>query len=305
MKKRKMKDNCYIIEKEISEGVKGSKRVFITLLLTIGICLLEFIGGIISGSNALIADAGHMLTDSASLFVCYFAALIAMRKADLRKTYGYFRIEILASMINGTLLIVLALFVIISAIRRYFEPIEVDGKIMLIVSIAGLVANIAGIYILREHTHNLNIRGAFLHIIGDTLSSLGVISGSIIIILTGFNLIDSILGIIIGLFIFYNAIRLIKDATDILMESVPHELKIEDIINELKSDIKGVKDIHDIHIWSISSGIYVLSAHIVTDVNTLTESDEIINKVKSLMNTKYNIAHTTIQIESTGFKRCE
>jgi len=300
-----MKDNCYIIEKEISEGVKGSKRVFITLLLTIGICLLEFIGGIISGSNALIADAGHMLTDSASLFVCYFAALIAMRKADLRKTYGYFRIEILASMINGTLLIVLALFVIISAIRRYFEPIEVDGKIMLIVSIAGLVANIAGIYILREHTHNLNIRGAFLHIIGDTLSSLGVISGSIIIILTGFNLIDSILGIIIGLFIFYNAIRLIKDATDILMESVPHELKIEDIINELKSDIKGVKDIHDIHIWSISSGIYVLSAHIVTDVNTLTESDEIINKVKSLMNTKYNIAHTTIQIESTGFKRCE
>ncbi len=300
-----MKQNCYIIENEISASKKHSKRVLWTLIVTIFICLLEFAGGIISGSNALIADAGHMLADSASLFVCYFASLIALRRTDSNKTFGYFRIEILASLINGTLLMLLAAFVIFSAVRRYLEPVDIDGRIMLVVSVTGLLANILGILLLKGHTSNLNIRGAFLHIIGDTLSSVGVIAGSVIIIFTGFNIIDSVLSIIIGFFIFYNAIRLIKDASDILMESVPSGVRINEITESIVTDVKGVKDIHDVHIWSISSGIYIFTAHIVTDAESLEVTDSIISEISQLLMTKYNILHVTLQIESSGFKRCK
>ncbi|MCX7958488.1 MAG: cation diffusion facilitator family transporter, partial [Deltaproteobacteria bacterium] len=271
-----MKHNCYIIENEISVSKKGSRRILLTLLVTVVICLIEFAGGIISGSNALIADAGHMLADSASLFVCYFASLITLRRSDSNKTFGYFRAEILASLINGTLLISLAVFVIFSAIRRYFEPVGINGTLMLIVSSVGLIANIAGILLLKGLEANLNIKGALLHIIGDTLSSAGVVVGSVIIILTGYLLIDSVLSIIIGFVILYNAMKLIKDASDILMESVPHGVKMDEIKKDIEKGIEGVNDIHDIHIWSISSQIYIFTAHIVTDKDSLADTDRIL-----------------------------
>jgi cobalt-zinc-cadmium efflux system protein len=261
------------------------------------------VGGFISRSNALIADAGHMLTDSASLFICYFASLIARRSADSEKTFGYFRIEILAALINGTLLILLAVFVIYNAIKRYFVTVEIDGVMMLIVSVFGLIANVGGILLLKRHTHNLNIKGALLHIIGDTLSSLGVVVGSIIIIYSGYFIIDAILSSIIGVLILINAVRLIRDATNILLEAVPSNLNISDIVSDIKINIAEIKDIHDLHIWSISSGIYIFSAHIVADVKSIEECDEIISKVTALMREKYNILHTTVQIESVSYQR--
>lgn len=299
-----MRHNCYIIDQETSNNKRGSRRVLLTLVVTMCICLFEFFGGIISGSNALIADAAHMLADSASLFICYFAALIAGRRADASKTYGYFRIEILSSLINGTLLVILAVFVIYSAIRRFFIPFEIEGKIMFIVSTIGLVANLAGILLLRQETRNLNIKGAFLHIIGDTLSSLAVIAGSLIIIYTGFRIIDSLLSIIIGLIILYNATNLIKEATGILMESVPSGFALDEIREDIKESVEGIKEIHDVHIWSISSGIYIFTAHIVVDSVNISASDRIIKRVSDLLREKYNILHTTIQIESEGYSGC-
>ncbi|MGC8927587.1 MAG: cation diffusion facilitator family transporter [Myxococcota bacterium] len=298
-----MKYNCYIIEDEISKNSRGSKNLLLTLMLTLFICMVEFIGGFISRSNALIADAGHMLTDSASLFVCYFASLVARRKADSEKTYGYYRIEILASLINGTLLIILAIFVIYNALRRYFSPVDIDGGIMLVVSLSGLIANLVGILLLKGDTHNLNIKSALLHIIGDTLSSIGVIAGSLIIIYTGYYIVDAIVSTIIGFVIFINAVRLIRDATNILLEAVPSTLKVKDIMNDIKSSISEIKDIHDVHIWSISSGIFIFSIHIVTEVKTIEETDTIIKRISSLMREKYNILHTTVQVESANFER--
>lgn len=296
---------CYIIENEISGSKRGTKRVLWTLILTIGICLLEFLGGVISKSNALIADAGHMLTDSVSLFVCYFASLLALKRTNSNKTFGYLRIEILASLINGTLLMILAIFVIISAIKRYFEPVEINGNVMFFVSSIGLITNVIAFFLLKGQESNLNIKGALMHIIGDTLSSIGVLGGSAIIIFTGFNLIDSILGLIIGSVVFYNAIRLVKDATDILLESVPSGFDADQILDDIKNNVNGVLNIHDVHIWSISSNIYVFTAHIVTDVESTSASDEIVKEITMLLKKKYNIVHTTLQIESKNLRLCQ
>ncbi len=299
-----MNYNCNIINNEIIKNRSGERRVFLVLIITLMICLLEFIGGIIAGSFALIADAGHMLTDSASLFICYFAALIARRDADSKKTYGYFRVEILAALINGTLLIMLSLFVFYNGIKRFFVPFEINGNIMFLVSVVGLIANFIGIILLKGHFHNLNIKGALLHIIGDTLSSVGIVLGSILIIFFNLNVVDALLSILIGAIIFYNALRLVKDAIDVLMEAAPSHIDIDSIINEIKSNVGNVRDVHDIHIWSISSGIYILSLHIVSDASSIGETDRIINDISRLIKGKYGIEHLTIQVESTKFERC-
>ncbi|MCX7944704.1 MAG: cation diffusion facilitator family transporter [Deltaproteobacteria bacterium] len=299
-----MKYRCYIIEDEISGNKRGQKRIFWTIILTISICFIEFIGGIIAKSNALIADAGHMLTDSATLFICYFAFLISGQKADSNKTYGYFRAEILASLINSGFLILLSLYIIYSAIKRYNDPVQIDGVMMFVISSVGLIANIIGLLLLRNYISNLNVRAALFHIVGDTIFSFGVVIGAILIIFTGIMFIDSILSVVIGGVILFNAIKLVKSATDILMESVPSDLKINEIILDIKTNIEGIKDIHDVHIWSISSGIYIFTAHIVTDRSLLAESDKIISNVSLLLKEKYNIKHTTIQVETESLLSC-
>jgi len=299
-----MSYKCTLIENKVEESNKNYRRVLSVLILTISICILEFVGGLVAKSYALVADAGHMLTDSASLFICYFAALIAKREANLQKTYGYFRIEIISALINGSLLMMLALFVIYNGVKRYFVPFEIKGNIMLVVSLIGLVANVVGIFLLKGHTHNLNIRGALFHIMGDTLSSVGVVTGSLLIIFFRLNIVDAILSTLIGVLIFYNAIKLIKDAVDVLMESVPPGIDTEVLVSDIKSRFSEIKDIHDVHIWSISSGIYILTMHIVTDLSDIRKTDTMIEQIRQVLKEGYNIEHSTIQIESPGFNRC-
>lgn len=299
-----MKYNCNIISNEILKNRQSSRRVLSTLIITILICLLEFIAGVVANSFALIADAGHMLTDSTSIFICYFAALIAKREADSKRTYGYFRMEILASLTNGVLLLMFSVFVVYSGIKRYFLPVEINGVIMLIVSAIGLVANLIGIILLKGHIHHLNIRGAFLHICSDTISSIGVIIGSLLIIFFRLYIVDTLLSTLIGILIFYNAIIFVKEAVDILMEAAPPHINITSIINDIKSSVANVKDVHDVHIWSISSGIYVLSLHIITDVESIDGTDAIIRGATELVRKHYGIEHLTVQIESVRFKGC-
>jgi len=299
-----MSYKCTIIANEMERSRNQSRRVLSVLIITITICLLELVGGIVSKSYALIADAGHMLTDSASLIICYFAALIARKQATREKTYGYFRVEIISALINGTLLLMLSLFVIYNGVRRYFVPFEINGDIMLIVSSIGLVANILGIFLLKGHTHNLNIRGALLHILGDTLSSVGVVIGSLLIIFFNLNIVDAVLSTLIGLLIFYNAIMLIRDAVNVLMESVPPDIDIEGLIADIKSEFKEILDIHDVHIWSISSGIYILTMHITTDASDIDRTDHILEEIRRILRDRYHIEHSTIQIESPEFKKC-
>jgi len=259
--------------------------------------VLETIGGIFSRSLALISDAGHMLTDSISLLISFIALKISEKKPTEDKTYGFYRIEILSAFINGILLAFVAFYIFREAYSRLFEPVSILEMPMLIIATIGLSINIVSALILSKPSRlSLNIKGAFLHILSDTFSSFSVIMGGIIISFTKFYLIDTLLGIGISILIFNGSYQLLKEAINILMEGTPKGLKIKDIINEIVK-VKGVKDIHDLHVWSITTNMNALSAHIVLDNIFLEEASKILYEIREILKNKFNIMHTTLQIE--------
>ena len=276
---------------------RSGKGLVIALVITGGLTLVEFAGGLISNSLALLSDAGHMFTDTLSLILSYSALLIARKPSNEQKTYGYYRIEILAAAINGTVLILLSFYLLYQSVLRFINPAEIKITGMLAVAAIGLIGNIIGIFFLKKDSgHSLNIRGAFLHMLSDTLSSVAVILGGIIIYFTGWARIDSILGLLISLLIIKNAWSLILESINILLESVPKDINIDILQSEVES-ITGIKSIHDLHIWAITSGFRALSCHLLIDDQLISESRNIIKQVKSLLQKKFNITHTTIELE--------
>ncbi|MCJ7459397.1 MAG: cation diffusion facilitator family transporter, partial [candidate division Zixibacteria bacterium] len=219
--------------------------LFVPLLLTALMTLVEFVGGILSGSLSLIGDAGHMLTDTLALGLSYFALRLSKRPADAKRTYGFHRTEILVSLLNGLTLIVISGYIFYEAYRRFLSPAHIKAPLMLSVAIIGLVVNVIGMSILRKSSQgNLNVRGAFLHILGDALSSIGVIVAGIIIFFTKFYLVDPIVAILIGGIILRGAVGLVTESSNILLEAVPKHLSMDAIVEELKK-IPGVKELHD------------------------------------------------------------
>ena len=282
-----------------------SRRLKIALVILVVIMVAEVVGGILSNSLALLGDAGHMLVDALALGLTLFAITIARRPATPTKTYGYHRVEIMAALANGTSLVLIAIFIFYEAYQRFLEPPLVQTQLMLLVAVIGLIANLAVMMLLRGVSHgSLNVRAAFWHVIGDTISSVGVIIAAIIISVTGWYVADPIIAVFIGCIILWGAVRLVRESLDILMEAVPRHIKVEEVIEGIKS-VPGVEDVHDIHIWTITSEIHALSAHLRIEDQTVSRSAEIVKTVNQNLVKYYNIRHTTLQLECescpTGF----
>jgi cobalt-zinc-cadmium efflux system protein len=269
----------------------------ITLFLVLVIMVAEIIGGVLSNSLALLSDAGHMLTDALALGLSMFAMNLARRPATSTKTFGYHRAEIMAALANGTVLVLVSVYIFYQAYQRFYDLPSVKSPLMLIVASIGLIANLIGIFLLRRGSHNsINVKAAFWHVIGDTLSSVGVIIAGVIIYFTGWTVADPILAVVIGVVILWGAVRIVRESVDILLESVPEHVEIGKLTAAVKS-VPGVEDLHDVHIWTITSGIYALSAHLRIADQTVSQSCDIVMKVNEVLAEDFNITHTTLQLE--------
>lgn len=274
----------------------GDKKVLlVVLILTASYMVIEIIGGLFTNSLALLSDAGHMISDVGGLVISLVAVTLACRPPTPEKPYGFRRLEILASMLNGVILVAVDFYILYSAYQRIFLPQEIQSLPMIFIAVGGLVINLISVRILsRASKRSLNIRSAFIHVIADALGSVGAIIAGVIMYYTEYYLADALVGLLIGIILIPSIWRLLKESSNILLESCPLDVGILQVKNELKK-IVGVKDVHDLHIWSISSGIYSLSVHLV--IKNLTDSSSILKTSKFMLNNKFGINHATIQIE--------
>jgi cobalt-zinc-cadmium efflux system protein len=278
-----------------SHGPSGQKRLKLALLITGSWFLIELAGGIYANSLALLADAAHMLTDLAALGLSFFALKISARPATHEKTFGYLRAEILAAFANGIILILIGIFIFYKSYQRFWAPPEVKSLPMLVIAATGLLANLVTAGLLyRSRRDSLNLRGAFLHVLGDTLGSIGAILAGVLIMIRQWNLADPVVSAIVGGLVLYSSWELVKESIDVLLEGTPRHLKISHILKDLGS-IRGVVSIHDLHVWSITSGMTAMSCHIV--MKTSEDANLVLAESSHLMREKYGVGHTTIQIE--------
>jgi cobalt-zinc-cadmium efflux system protein len=262
--------------------------------ITTAFMVAEAVGGWLSGSLALLADAGHMLTDAGALALSLFAMSMAQRPADTEKTFGYVRLEILAALVNGATLLVIAGLIVVEAWRRLRDPVAVDAGVMLTIAALGVGVNIAGAVLLRGHAHgNLNMRGAYLHVLGDLLGSVGAIAAGLVILFTGWTPADPLISVVIALLILYSAWNLVKEATDVLLEAAPAHIDVAEVVEDLRN-IPGLDQVHDVHVWTLTSGFVALSAHGVID--DPADHSRVLEEVQSRMRRR-GIGHVTFQIE--------
>lgn len=274
------------------------KRLSIVFVITVIYTIAEYAGGYLTNSLALTADAGHMTGDITALATSLFALFYAKKPASSEKTYGYFRAEILAAFSNGVLLFGIAIFILYEAILRLFSHYSVNGSGMTIVAVGGLLVNISGLLILKSTIKdNLNLKSVYWHILGDLLGSVGAILAGIIIYVWNYTPADTIMSIIIACLITNGALRVLRDALHILFEGVPSKLKVKEIKEEL-CKLEEVEQTHDLHIWSISTEKVALSVHICSNTQN---QEELLKKVRELLNKKFSISHLTVQIEPPGF----
>ena len=286
-----------MVENHHNHSQAGQRALIIALSIVFFIMIVEIIGGLVSNSLALLGDAGHMLVDALALGLTLFALNVAKRPATLTKTFGFHRVEIMTALLNGSILILVSVVVFYESYQRILNPPEVQTPVMLIVAVIGLIGNFVSIVVLRRTGKmNLNIKSAFWHIIGDTLSSVGVIAAAIIILTTGWSYADPLIAIIIGFIILWGAVRLVRESVDILLEAVPKQITVEKVIEHLKA-IDGIEEVHDMHIWTITSGIYALSAHLVVKDLMVSESTRLLETVNHSLSEQYGITHTTLQVE--------
>jgi cobalt-zinc-cadmium efflux system protein len=274
---------------------KSRKRLLLSLVVTLVIFIAEALGGILSQSLALLSDAGHVLTDAFALGLSLIALLIMTRPSDYRATYGYQRIGLLAALINGISLVVIAVFIFIEAYKRFHAPPEINSSVMLSIAAAGFVGNLIMAWILGHKHHDLNMKSVWLHVLGDTVSSAGVIIAGLIIRFTGWMLADIIASGIVGCIIIIGGVRVIKEALWIFLELSPLGFNADEISEKL-SKIKGVINIHDVHIWSIGHGIPAFSAHVQIHDQKISEADAIRTEIEHLLEDT-GIRHSVIQIE--------
>lgn len=278
----------------------SSRRVLrIVLLLTLGYLIAEVLGAYWANSLALLSDAGHMFSDAAALVLAWVALTIAARPATARKTYGFHRVEILAALINGLALMGLALFVVVEAVHRFQEREVVRGEVLLVVSLGGLGVNLVAAWLLSGARHeSLNLRGAFLHVVGDLLGSVGAVIAGIFILWQGWYWVDPLVSLLISGLILVNAWRLVAEAVHILLEGTPAHIEVGGVEDSLRQ-VPGVRDIHDLHVWTITSGRHAVTAHVVVD--DPQESRRILRECQSLLVDRFGLTHSTIQIEDPTF----
>jgi cobalt-zinc-cadmium efflux system protein len=269
-------------------------RLWVVLVITGLFMVAEVVGGLISNSLALLADAGHMFSDVGALALSLVAIRLAQRPPSPTKTYGYVRLEILAALVNGAALLVIAGLICWEAYGRLLEPTMIDGPVMLTVAAIGLGVNIVGAVLLHSHAgESLNMRGAYLHVLGDLLGSVGAIAAGLVILFTGWMPADPIISVVIALLILVSAWRLVREATDVLLEAAPAHIDVEKILDELNS-IEELDDVHDLHVWTLTSGFVALSGHGVID--DPTHHPVILDEIRERL-AKHGIEHVTFQLE--------
>src|SRR5882757_1365442 len=256
--------------------------------------LVELVGGALAGSLALLADAAHMLADVAALGLALVAAWFAQRPATPERSFGYLRLEILAALVNGAVLFAIAIGIGVEAWRRVHAPAAVNAALLLAVAAIGFVANLAAAVVLhRGHQHSLNQKGAYLHVLGDLLGSVGALVAGGIILASGWLLADPLISVLIGLLVLASAWRLVKESTDVLLEAAPRHIALSDVHDRIAS-VPGVESVHDLHLWTVTSGVVAMSGHLV--VKNPTDNQPVLEAVQGRMRA-LGIAHVTVQVE--------
>ncbi|HWP49066.1 MAG TPA: cation diffusion facilitator family transporter [Candidatus Limnocylindrales bacterium] len=293
------------MERLLSATSRNRRALLITFGLTLLYSLIEIIGGILTNSLALLADAGHMLADVGGLALALFAAWMSQKPATPAKTYGYYRVEILAALINALGLLLLSFYILYEAYQRFQAPPKVASLPMLVVATLGLLVNLIGIWNLREGAkESLNVQGAFLEVVSDLLGSMGVIVAGLIMWKTGWYYADPIFSMLIGLFILPRTWKLLTQTINVLLEGTPTHIDVSAVEQEMLK-VPGVTAVHDLHIWTITSGIEALSAHIVLGETIEPQAaSKVIETLAARVKEKFGINHITIQIESPQLEKC-
>ena len=281
------------------------RRLIIAMVITGATMILEVIGGLLSGSLALLSDAGHMFSHLFALGISYVAILLACRPPTEAQSYGFYRAEILAALTNGLTLLVIVTWILYEAWERLHHPSPISSGQMFIVAAIGLVVNAITALLLREASHrDINIRGAFIHVLGDMGSSVGVVIGAVLIWLTGWTPIDPIISVLIALVILYWSAKLLWDAVRILLQSTPRELSHNAIAQALVENIAEIRGVHHIHVWELTTRMYVMTAHAEVDDLRLSQTEKIRERAQALLAERFCITHANIQFEAkkTGLK---
>lgn len=284
---------------DIGQSARGSLKA--ALFITSTFLVAEFLGALYTNSLALLADSGHMLTDVAALGLSLFAIRFAGRRPTPRKTYGFYRVEILVALLNGVFLILVSLYIFYEAYHRFMSPPQVRADWMLVVASIGLLANLASAYLLfGKHHESLNVRGALFHVLSDAIGSVGAILASLAIMFGGYAIADPVISVIIGVLILSSSWILVRDAVDILLESTPAHINIVNLREQL-GRVSGVGSVHDLHVWTLTSGVLAMSCHVVAG-DGFNRTD-LLNGVNRIAREMFRIDHTTIQIEDAGVPR--
>jgi cobalt-zinc-cadmium efflux system protein len=276
------------------------RRLSLVLVLTALYLIAEVLGGLWTGSLALLADAGHMLTDVAALVLALLAVWFGSRPATSSKTFGYYRLEMVAALVNGVALVLISLLIIYEAYQRWSSPPPVRSNVMIMVAIGGLIVNLSCAWILHgRHEIDLNIRGAWLHVMSDALGSIAAIMAGVLMSLYGWYVVDPLFSILIALLIIWSSWTLIRESTNVLLEGTPSHINLAAVENTIL-ETHGVADVHDLHIWTITSGREALSAHVIHS-HTISPP-ELLRDLRAKLHERFGVDHLTIQMETSDFE---
>ena len=275
------------------------RSLSISLALIMAYMLVEVVGGVISGSLALLADAGHMMTDAAAIGLALLAIWVSGRPASIEQTFGFHRTEILAAMLNALSLWFIAALIFFEASRRFGDSLDINGGLMLVVGAIGLLVNLAAAWVLhRASGESLNVEGAFLHVVADLLGSVAVVAAGVLVLSFGWNIADPIFGIVIGVLILVSSFRLLWKVVHVLMEGTPSHLDLHQLCQRLE-ELEGVTGVHDIHAWSITTGYDALSAHVTADASVMDDPNPVLRRLRDIASSEFGIRHVTIQLEDS------
>ena len=282
--------------------LRGTRYLGIALGITISFFIVELVGGILTNSLALLTDAWHMLNDVFALVFALVAAWLALRPVSVKRTYGYYRTEILAAFLNGIFLWAVVVFIFYEAFQRIQQPAKVESLNMLIIAVLGLIANgLSAVTLSRSRDESLNVKGAFLHVVADTLGSIGAISAGIIMFFTRWYQADPLISMMIGILIFYSSGKLIRDSMNVLLEGVPSHIDVS-VLERRIVELKGVRDVHDLHVWCITpTKMCCMSGHVV--VKKGTNRKKLTTTLINMLKEEFAIDHTTIQLEDEGYPK--
>lgn len=280
-----------------SHGLRDGKVMLLALAITLGYAVVEAVGGTLLGSLALVSDAGHMLSDALALGLAAFAAWMARRPAGKRHSYGFARAEVVTAFVNGLALLLVVIYIAVEAVGRLLHPEPVGGLGVMLVAFIGLLVNLVVAFLIGREAHDLNSRAALLHVVGDLVGSVAAITAGAVIYFTGWQPVDPLLSLVIAVLILVSTIRLLRDTLHVLMEGVPSGVRLEEIIVALKG-LEGVSAVHDLHVWTISSGKAALSAHV--ELDDLGRWPVLLESARRMLQNQFEVNHVTLQPELAG-----